>query len=147
MLEDTAASESDRGGGRCSLAEHLQEAPAGAAAPSQNFTPPFPPHKPGSGARVRHHASFLRRGQQGRSWLGTPRPMLRARSKSSGLQMGARPLTSFLLSTTLNRTPHLFGPPFPHQKSEVLDQIGGPQSAAPLSRVQGPRPSFRVLGE
>lgn len=29
MLEDTAASKSHGGGGKCSLAEHLQEAPAG----------------------------------------------------------------------------------------------------------------------
>lgn len=55
MLEDTAASKSHGGGGKCSLAEHLQEAPAGYShLPPQNPTP----------TRGRHHTSFPGRGQQ-----------------------------------------------------------------------------------
>lgn len=50
MLEDAAASESHSGGGKCSQAERLQEAPAGTAAPARISPPRFPPHPPGSRA-------------------------------------------------------------------------------------------------
>lgn len=53
--------------------------------------------------------------------------MFRAKSTCSGLQLSARPLLP----------PH-WGPPFPHQKSKVLDQTSGLQSAVHVSRVQEP---------
>lgn len=69
-LEASAASESHGGGGKWSLADHLQEAAVGGGRARASHAQ-FPPHPPGSGTRVRHNASCPRRGQQDSSWLGT----------------------------------------------------------------------------
>lgn len=92
--------------------KHLQ-----GVAPARTSHARFPPHPPGSAARVRHSASFPRRGQQDSSWLGTQRPKIRAKTKCSGGQMSARPLVS-LCDLRLDT----LGSPLLSQKSKLPDR-------------------------